>query len=89
LPTSRHSLPRDVLNIAQFGYGKCGRTKLCLGGTFRTKHPASPPLVFVFTHKTADIATELIVIDGSSSSARVRLTPVQYIYANGVLAAAS
>jgi hypothetical protein len=44
--------------------------------------------VFMFTHKTADIHTEFVVIEAAVSGARLRVSPGHYIYVNGGLAAA-
>jgi Hint module len=45
--------------------------------------------VFMFTHKSADVAADFIVIDAALSGARLRVTPGHYLYVNEGLAAAS
>jgi Hint module len=44
--------------------------------------------VFMFTHKTAGVQAEFVVIDAAVSRSRLRVTPGHYIYVNGALAAA-
>jgi Hint module len=44
--------------------------------------------VFMFTHKTADVESEFVVVDTASSGSRLRLSPGHYMYVNGALAAA-
>jgi hypothetical protein len=44
--------------------------------------------VFMFTHKSADVVADFVVIDAASSGARLCLTPGHYMYVNGALAAA-
>jgi hypothetical protein len=44
--------------------------------------------VFMFTHKTADVESEFVVVHTASSGSRLRLSPGHYMYVNGALAAA-
>jgi hypothetical protein len=44
--------------------------------------------VFMFTHKTADVYSEFVIVDTAATGSRLRLSPGHYMYVNGGLAAA-
>jgi energy-converting hydrogenase Eha subunit B len=45
--------------------------------------------LFMFTHKSAGVAADFVVINAARSGARLRVSPGHYLYVNGGLTAAS